>query len=174
MAATAQISRQSRFFFTTTAWEEFRSIFPNIKLKMKPSPPDICNTWDATATDSSKPRFIVWNATQNMATSRIIAMRSAAVGSVCARRRMSRTNSRSCTATNGGACFTPTPFRRCSLCTNDRHPRTIGLATGLPRFSAQSQSSNFPSYSIMAHFSFDACPLSRDAAAYLLLECLLG
>ena len=109
-----------------------------------------------------------------MATSRIIAMRSAAVGSVCARRRMSRTSSRSCTATNGGACFTPTPTRRCSPCTNDGYPRTKGLDTGLPRFSTQSQSSNFPNGSTMAHFSFDACPLSRDAAAYFFLQCLLG
>ena len=109
-----------------------------------------------------------------MATSRMIAMRSAAVGSVCALRRMSRTSSRSCTATDGGACFTPTPTRHCSSCTNDRYPRTKGLATGLPRFSTQSLSSNFPTCSIMAHFSLDACPLSRDAAPPLFLLCPAG
>ena len=61
---------------------------------MNPSPPVICNTCDATATDSSKPCTIVWKATQNMTTSRIIAMRSAAVGSIRGRRRMSRTRPR--------------------------------------------------------------------------------
>ena len=87
---------------------------PEQKIENENLAVDISNTWDATATDSSKPRFIVWNATQNLATSWIIAMRSAAVGSVCTRRRMPRTSHRSCTATNGGACFTPTPTRRCS------------------------------------------------------------
>ena len=39
----------------------------------------------------------------------------------------------------------------------------MGLDTGLLLFP---QSSSLPSGSIMRHFSFDACPLSRDAAAY--------
>lgn len=52
-------------------------------------------------------------------------------------------------------------------------PPTMRLATGLPRFSTQSQSPSFPSCSSMAHL-IDACPLSRDAMAYCLLKCPPG
>ena len=40
------------------------------------------------------------------------------------------------------------------------------LPTLLPRFSTPPPSSKFPSCSVMAHSSFGACPLSRDAATY--------
>lgn len=49
------------------------------EIERKPSPPAICNIYGAAATDSSKPYFTVWNATQKI---RIIAMRSAAVCSI--------------------------------------------------------------------------------------------
>ena len=132
IAATAQNSRQLVFLLTTTAWEVSRIFFPKRKLKMNPFPPGICITCAATATDNSNPRFIVWNATQEIATSRTMAKRSANVGKVAPRRRMSVTNLRNWLATSGGACFTDTPPRRCSSCALAKYPLTSGLATGFP------------------------------------------
>ena len=155
MAATAQMSRHSTFLRTTTALNYSLSVLPNTKLKINPLPLAICKPWDASATDNSKPRFIVWNATQKLATSRTIAIRSAAVGWVGTRRYMSPTSFCNCPATNGGACFTDTPLRRCSSCALANYPRTSGLATGFPRCSTGSQSLCLPSCSIIAYFSFE-------------------
>ena len=58
-AATAQTSRRSTFFLTTTAREDFRNAFPNRKLKKNGSSPVISNTCNATAIDGSNPRFIM-------------------------------------------------------------------------------------------------------------------
>ena len=59
-AATVQISRQSRLFLATTAWEELRNIVPKKELKMNLSPPVICNKCDTTATDTLTTRFPVY------------------------------------------------------------------------------------------------------------------
>ena len=71
---------QSKLFlmYHKIAREELCNVFPNRKLKMNPSLYIICKNCDATATDSSKPRFLVWKAAQKMATPRIMAMRSGA------------------------------------------------------------------------------------------------
>ena len=138
MAATSQTSRQSVVLLTTTAWEDSRKGFPKRRLKINPSPPDICNTCAAPATDRSNPRFIVWNATQNIARSRTITKRPVAVGNVAMRFRMSMTNIRNWPATSGGAWFTDTSPRRCSSCALARYPLSSGLATGFPRCSTGS------------------------------------
>ena len=48
MAVTAQISRQTRFFFSTTVWKNFLNIFPNGRLKVNPLPLIICLACTAT------------------------------------------------------------------------------------------------------------------------------
>ena len=87
---------------------------------------------------------------------------------------MSMTNLCNRLATSGGACFTDTPPRRCSSCPLAKYPLTSRLATQFTRCSTGSQSLCLPSCSIMEHFNFDTCPLSRDAAAYHFLHLSLG
>lgn len=101
MAATARISWQSRFLLATTACEELRSVFPNGKLRY--------NTCDARNLyrQLETARRCGESHADYGATTRIVAVRSVAAGSIRGLRRMPRTRSRSRTAMNGGACFTP-------------------------------------------------------------------
>lgn len=94
MATTALISRQSAFLLTITAWEDSRNVKPKRKLNVNPSPLDICNNRDASAAHSSNQRLLVWKATRTFTAFRTIAKRSAAVGRVDTRRRMSTTSLR--------------------------------------------------------------------------------
>lgn len=110
---------QSRLLFlTTTAWEELRNSLPEQKTENEPPSPSVI--FNTCVTQSLRTARNHASLCGGRAEYGDVPNHHDALSCGEQRRRMSRTRSRSLTATNGGACFTPTSTRRCSHCTNAR------------------------------------------------------
>lgn len=119
----------------TTTYDELRTVVPSNKFNMNHPPLGHLQHLGRHRDQNFETRFIVWNATQNMATPRSIEVRPAGVDNMGSRRRMSRTTVGLVAGPRATVVPASQPRRPDAVLVGPK-TNTKELATEFPRFSA--------------------------------------